>query len=79
MRGAPDATRDLQIFWDERFYEFVLGIYRSWLLDLTSKTAQIGKPLLFWLTVNYASRIGCAFLPTLDTRNATLTLARYGD
>jgi hypothetical protein len=51
MRGVPDATRDQEDFWDDRFYQMVFGIYLIWFLDVMSKTARIGKPLLFWLTV----------------------------
>jgi hypothetical protein len=79
MRGVPDATRDLQVFWDDLIYQLVFGIYLIWFLDLLSNAARIGKPLLFWLIVDYAPRIGCAFSLTLDTLNATYTLARHGD
>jgi hypothetical protein len=51
MRDIPDATRDQQEFWDDRLYQLVFGIYQIWFLDVMSKPARIGKPLLFWLTV----------------------------
>jgi hypothetical protein len=51
MRCVPDATRDQQGVWDNRLYQLVFGIYLIWFLDEMSKPARIGKPLLFWLTV----------------------------
>jgi hypothetical protein len=41
MRGFPDATRDQQVFWDDRFYQMVFGIYLMWFLDVMPKTARI--------------------------------------
>jgi hypothetical protein len=75
MRRVPDATRDLQVFWDDRFYQFVLGIYQIWFFGLIDKSLPNWKATIIWLTVDYAPQIGCAFSLTLDTQNATHTLA----
>jgi hypothetical protein len=45
MRGVPDATRDQQEFWDDRFYQLVFGIYLIWFLDVMSNPTRIGKPV----------------------------------
>jgi hypothetical protein len=37
MRGVPDATRDMQVFWGDRFYQFVLGISTNLVLGLTKR------------------------------------------
>jgi hypothetical protein len=34
MLGVHDATRDLQVFGDDRFYQFVFGIYPAWFFGL---------------------------------------------
>jgi hypothetical protein len=70
MRGVPDATGDQEDFWDDRFYQMVFGIYLIWCLDVMSKTARIGKPLLFWLTVG---RKGQPIIGALSTCRATET------
>jgi hypothetical protein len=56
MRGVPDATRDLQVFWDDRFYQIVFGNCLIWVLDLMSETGRIGKSIV-WLAVDYASAV----------------------
>jgi hypothetical protein len=38
MRGVPDATRDLRVFWDDRFYQFAFGICLIWLFGLIVKS-----------------------------------------
>jgi hypothetical protein len=38
MRGVPDATRALQVFWDDRFYQFVFGSYLTWVFGLIVKS-----------------------------------------
>jgi hypothetical protein len=50
--SVTDATRDLQVFWDDRMYQIVFGICLTWFLDLMSKTSQIWELLLFWLAVD---------------------------
>jgi hypothetical protein len=41
MRGVPDATRDLEVFLSERFYQFAFGIYLFGFLGLISGFRQM--------------------------------------
>jgi hypothetical protein len=54
MREVPDATGDLQVFWDD-LHQFVFGNFRFGFFGLHSKTTRIGKPLLFWLNKRNAN------------------------
>jgi hypothetical protein len=37
MRGVLNATRDLQVFWDDGLYQIVFGIYQIWVFGLIVK------------------------------------------
>jgi hypothetical protein len=48
MRGVPDATGDLQVFWDDdciKLFWYLVDL----VFGLNIKSTRIGKPLLFWL------------------------------
>jgi hypothetical protein len=40
MRGVPDATRDLQVFWDDQFYQIVFWYLPSLVFGLNVKNVQ---------------------------------------
>jgi hypothetical protein len=64
--GSFGATGFVNCFWYLPNLVFALNV----------KAARIGKPLLFWLRVEYAPRIGCAFLLKLECRSDADTTRR---
>jgi hypothetical protein len=46
-RRGSDATRDLQVFWDDPFYQIVFCICLIWFLDFMSKLPELGSHCYF--------------------------------
>jgi hypothetical protein len=47
MRGVSDATRDLQVFWDDQVSQIVFGIYLIWFFGLNVKNLPNWEATIF--------------------------------